>query len=1048
MRGLILAVVVAVASPAHAQPVSADAYQELHWRMIGPFRGGRTRACSGVANNPRIYYVAPVNGGVWKTEDTGRTWRPIFDDQPTQSIGSLAVAPSNPNIIYAGSGEGLLRPDLSVGNGVYRSNDAGKTWTHVGLNDAQQIPALAIDPRNPSRVFAAVLGHPYGPSEQRGVYRSLDGGVTWHSVLSRGPNVGASSVVIDPQNPEIVYSALWETRLGPWEDDNEYQGTGGGLFKSVDGGATWRKLEGNGLPADATQFNVAIAPSHTSTLYVAVATAEHGQYGSAKGNDLFRSDDGGATWRATTTDERPKLKIGGGDLMVPVVDPRNPDLLYVASIVAMRSRDGGKTWTWLRGAPGGDDYQNLWINPTDPDAFVLVSDQGATVTLDGGATWSSWYAQPTAQMFHVAATADVPYRVCGGQQESGSACVATRGNDGTIGYREWRPVGISEYGYAAPDPKNADIVFGAGRNSVSKFSWSTGQIQDVTPIPVLGSYRVDRTTPLVFSPVDPSLLYYGANVVFVTRDGGQTWKEISPDLTRPDPERPASVGPLAGVDKQPHRGAIYALAPSYRTTRTLWAGTDDGKMWITRDGGSHWTDITPSELTAWSKVTQLDSSRFDDNAVYASVSRLRIDDLAPYIYRTHDGGKTWTAITAGLPPGPVNVVRADPIRRGLLYAGTETGVYVSFDDGDHWQSLQQDLPHTSVRDLIVHGDDLVVATHGRGFWVMDDMALLRQLRASPATTLFKPASAIRFARSLYPDTPVPPDEPYAENPPDGAIFDYYLDRPASSVVLEITDVGGKLVRRYSSSDPPELTAAELAEQLIPVYWVRPARQLATTAGMHRWVWDLRRSRPLALHYEYPISAVPHDTPRSPEGARVPAGTYAVKLTVDGKTFASTVEVKVDPRIKVAPAALAKQNQLETHLAELLDQSSRDLVPAQSLLEQLGAIATKSDAIKPGLAALTMLVGGAKDDGPGAPPTLRGVNRRIVSLYKAVGVDAAPTTAQQVEASAAERDLAVVTKQWRGFEAKELSAIQAELHHAGLPALDRTRPPAPSNGDEE
>jgi photosystem II stability/assembly factor-like uncharacterized protein len=1042
MRSLVVATLLAGSAAASADSIPASAYQELHWRMIGPFRGGRTRACSGVASNPNVYYIAPVNGGVWKTDDAGRTWRPIFDDQPTQSIGSLAVAPSNPSVIYAGSGEGLLRPDLSVGNGVYRSNDAGKTWTHVGLEDAQQIPKLAVDPRNPNRVFAAVLGHPYGPSEQRGLYRSLDGGAKWQKVLGQGPSVGASDVAIDPQHPEIVYAAMWEARLGPWEDENEYQGTGGGLYKSTDGGATWHKLAG-GLPANAVQFEIAIAPSRPSTLYLEVATKEEGRYGRAQGNDLFRSDDAGATWRTTTSDERPKLKIGGGDLMVPVVDPKNPDVLYVASLVAMRSRDGGKTWTWLRGAPGGDDYQNLWINPNDPNAFVLVSDQGASVTVNGGATWSSWYTQPTAQMFHVAATADVPYRVCGGQQESGSACVATRGNDGTIGYREWRPVGISEYGYAAPDPKNPDIVYGAGRNSVSRFSWSTGLIQDVTPIPVRGANRVDRTEPIVFSPVQPTLMYYAANVVFATTDGGQTWKTISPDLTRPDPERPASLGTLAAADKKPHRGTVYALAPSAKTTSTLWAGTDDGKVWITRDGGTHWTDITPRELTAWSKITQLDVSRFDDTTVYASVSRLRLDDLAPYIYRTHDGGKTWTLVTSGLPRGPVDAVRADPVRRGLLYASTETGVHVSFDDGDHWQSLQQNLPHTSVRDLIVHGDDLVIATHGRGFWVMDDIAALRQLAPAQATTLFKPPTAIRFPHSLYSDTPVPPDEPYAENPPTGAILDYYLDKPASSVAIEISDARGQRVRLYASTDPPELSASELAAQLIPSYWVRPARQLATGAGMHRWIWDLRRARPLATRYEYPISAVPHDTERRPEGARVPPGTYTVKLLVDGKPFVTTVDVKVDPRTKLSRAEIAKQNQLEMHLAELLDQSSRDLLRGQSLLEQLAPLARKPGPLAAQMTALAALVSTPRDAAPTAPPTLGSVNRRLATLYEAVGIDAVPTTAQQTEATNAERDLATVSKQWHAFETTELPKLQS-----AIPTLDPARRPTNAEAGED
>ncbi|HEY6032623.1 MAG TPA: hypothetical protein VIV58_00150, partial [Kofleriaceae bacterium] len=918
MRILALAVVLGFAPlPAGAAPPPpADAFDALHWRMVGPFRGGRTKACAGVPGHSNVFYIAPVNGGVWKTDDAGRTWAPIFDGQPTQSIGSLALAPSDPNVIYAGSGEGLLRPDLSVGNGVYKSTDAGKTWTHVGLDNAQQIPQLAVDPRNPNRVFAAVLGHPYGPSKDRGVYRSLDGGKTWDKVLYKNDNTGASDVVIDPKHPDVIYAALWEARLGPWEDDNEYEGAGGGIFKSTDGGKSWKQLHG-GLPANLVQADIAIAPSKPSTLYATLTTTEESHYGSGKGNGLYRSDDAGETWRSVTTDDRPLMKIGGGDLMVPVVDPTNPEQLYVASIVAMKSSDGGKTWTWLRGAPGGDDYQNLWIDPTDPKAFVLVSDQGAVVTLNGGATWSSWYNQPTAQLYHVAVTADVPYRVCSGQQESGSVCIASRGLDGSIGERDWHPAAIIEYGYAAPDPRDPDIIYGAGRTEVSRYRWSTHQVQNVTPLVLRGTARAERTQPIVFSPVQPNLMYYAANTVFSTTNGGQSWQTISPDLGHPNPGTPPTIGALGEKDQRKHRGAVYALAPSFKTTRTLWAGTDDGKLWVTRDGGGHWNDITPAAVTPWSKVTQLDASRFDDTTVYASVSRLRLDDLAPYIYRTHDGGKTWTPITTGLPPGPVNAVRADPVRKGLLYAATETGVFVSFDDGDAWQPLQRNLPHTSVRDIVVHDSDLIVATHGRGFWIMDDMSPLRHVTPAMTTALLPPAPALRLPRSEYTDTPIPPDEPLADNPPTGASFDYYLAAPAKEVRLDILDAKNRVLRTYASSDPPDLTPAELAKQLIPAYWVMPPHQLGQTRGMHRWIWDLRRTRPHAPRYGYPISAAPHATVRTPEGARVAPGTYTVKLTVDGRSFTTKVEVLLDPRTRLPAAVVAQQNKLETQLADLL-----------------------------------------------------------------------------------------------------------------------------------
>ncbi len=534
--------------PAVAQQYSEKMYQEMRWRMIGPFRGGRTRAAAGVPSQPNVFYVGAGDGGVWKSSDYGRTWNPIFDQQSSQSIGAIAIAPSDPNVVYVGSGEGLHRPDLSVGDGIYKSIDAGKTWSHLGLRDGKQIPALAVDPQNPSRIFAAVLGHPYGPNEERGIFRSLDGGQTWQKVLYKDENTGGADIAIDASNPDVVYASMWEVREGPWEDNNLLEGSGGGLFKSTDGGEHWRQLA-TGLPADVTQVNVTISQSQPSRLYATVASGARGDYGTDQGVGFYRSDDAGETWSRITTDARPAMRIGGGDLPVPRVDPKNPDVVYSASIVTTRSTDGGKTWMSLRGAPGGDDYQNLWINPNDPNIILLVGDQGAIVSVNGGETWSSWFNQPTAQLYHVAVTGDFPYKVCAGQQESGSVCISSRGNDGAINFRDWHPVGVIEYGYVAPDPLDSDLIYGAGRNEVSKFHWSTGQVENVTPIPLRGEkYRTDRTEPLVFSPVDPHILYYAANFLFTTVDGGHTWKAISPDLTREAPGVPSSVG-FSGVEK-------------------------------------------------------------------------------------------------------------------------------------------------------------------------------------------------------------------------------------------------------------------------------------------------------------------------------------------------------------------------------------------------------------------------------------------------------------------------------------------------------------------
>ena len=1019
-----------------AQQVPESLYQDLHWRLIGPFRGGRTRAAAGVPSQPNVFYMAQVNGGVWKSDDYGRTWTPIFDHESTQSIGAIAVAPSNPNIIFAGSGEGLHRPDLSVGNGIYKSADAGKTWTHLGLRDGQQIPAIAIDPRDPNRVFAAVLGHPYGPNEERGLFRSSDGGQTWQKAVYKNENTGASDVEIDPSNPDVIYASMWEVREGPWEDNNEVNGTSGGLFKSTDGGNTWKSLS-NGLPKDLAQIYVAIAPSDTRRLYATVATAS----GSLS---FYRSDDGGEGWSKTTDDPRPSGRIGGGDLAVPRVDPKNPDVVYSATTVTMRSTDGGKTWSGFRGAPGGDDYQNLWINPNDPHLILLVSDQGALVTVNGGDTWSSWYNQPTAQLYHVAVTPTFPYKVCGGQQESGSVCISSRGNDGAITFRDWHPVGVIEYGYVAPDPLDVDVIYGGGRSEVSKFHWSTGEVQNVTPIPLRSAkYRTDRTEPLMFSPLDPHTLYFATNVLFKTKDGGNSWQTISNDLTRENPGVPTSVGALVPKNADKQRGVIYALAPSLKKIDTLWAGTDDGLIWLTRDGGKNWSEITPKELTAWSKVTQISASHFDDETAYASVSRFRVDDNHPYIYRTHDGGKTWKLITTGLPEfGPVDTVREDPVRKGLLFAGTENAVWVSFDDGSHWQSLQLNLPHTSMRDLWIHENDLIVATHGRAFWVLDDIAPLREASSSFADAhLFTPAAPYRVQRDANTDTPLPPDEPAAPNPPDGAIIDYYLPQNASApVTLEILDSHGQLVRRFSSDDKPSVTDSELKKQLIPLYWLRPLHALSSEAGMHRWIWDLHYPPPEATRHEYPIAAIAGDTPRYPLGPTVLPGVYTARFTANGKSYTSPFTVKMDPRIQISASSLEKKFQLEMRLASLLSETSKAVLQAGSIhdsLQKLNEQATgpTRDAVQAFQAKLAALLGTPSAAAPGDAVTLTRVDGQVATLYGQVWqVDAEPPKAQSEAFVAVDRDAADVMKRWDTLKTKDLPALNRALHEVHLPEV--------------
>jgi photosystem II stability/assembly factor-like uncharacterized protein len=1060
-------VLAGLAAPrAIAQQIRPDLYQQLRWRMIGPFRGGRTRAVAGVPGEPNVFYMGAVNGGVWKSDNFGRTWTPIFDQQSSQSIGAIAIAPSDRNIIYVASGEGLARPDLSVGNGIYKSTDAGNTWTHLGLRDGQQIPAIVVDPRNPNSVFCAVLGHPYGPNEERGIFHSTDGGQTWTKILYKDENTGGSDIQIDPVNPDTLYASLWQMRLGPWEDGNEYNGPNGGLFKSTDGGKSWKQLT-NGLPKNLVQVYVAIAPSKPSRIYATVGTSTPGDYASGAGLGVYRSDDSGESWQQITEDPRPAMRIGGGDLPVPRVDPKNPDVVYSASIVTFRSDDGGKTWTGIRGAPGGDDYQNIWINPNNPNIILLVGDQGALVSVNHGETWSSWYNQPTAQLYHVGISNTFPYRVCSGQQESGSVCISSRGNDGMVTNRAWRPVGTIEYGYVAPDPLHPELVYGGGRSEVTRFHWDTGQVENVTPIPFRGEkYRTERTQPVMFSPVDGHILYYAANVLFKTTDGGQNWETISPDLTRERPGIPPNLGKAAENDAkaEKQRSAIYSLAPSLKTTDILWAGTDDGLIWTTRDGGKNWSNVTPPELTAWSKVTQISAAAFDDETAYASVSRFRINDLRPYIYRTHDGGKTWQKIILGLPDdSPVNTVRADPLRKGLLFAGTETAVWVSFDDGDHWQSLEQNLPRTSMRDLWIHDDDLILATHGRSFWILDDISPLRELTGALADSsafLFKPARTYRVRRSTNTDTPVPPDEPMGENPPDGAVFDYYLKSGSTSPVsLEILDSKGAVVRRFSSSDKPELSEEELRKQLIPLYWIRPFQKLSSEAGMHRFVWDLRVPAPQSLAHEFPISAVPHDTPRYPVGPAVVPGMYTLKLSANGTSYSQPFEIKMDPRVPATAEELDRLFDLASKISTGMNSSFAQLQQARSVHSQLQALATKApkgagqDAVTSLDAQVMSFVDVATDKS--AQPGQSDFTKSNTELGQLLGIvdrtDAAPTKAAENAYGERAKLLEDLSSRWKTVKTQVIPALNDQLKAAGLPEVNEEAPiapPAETSGDDE
>jgi len=875
-------------------------YQNLKYRMIGPFRAGRTVGAVGIPSQPNVFFIGVNNGGVWKTDDYGRTWHPIFDDAPTGSIGDLAVSPSNPNIIYVGTGEGLHRPDLSVGDGMFKSIDGGKTWQYLGLEDVQQIGRVIAHPTNPDILFVAGLGHPYGANEMRGVFRSIDGGKTWEKTLYINPTTGAIQVEFDPNDAQILYADMWEHQEGPWEN-GEFSGPNSGLYKSIDGGSTWKKLE-NGLP-NASQglgrIGIAIAPSNSNRLYATVSSIENG--------GIYRSDDGGEHWDYVAQDRR--LWGRGDDFAEMSVHPDNENTVYVANVATYKSYDGGITWSSIKGAPGGDDYHRIWINPIHPEIMLFAADQGAVITVNGGKTWSSWYNQPTAQLYHVSTDNTFPYWVYGGQQESGAIGVASRGNGGQISFREFIGIGADEYAYVAPDPKDSNIIYG-GR--VVRFNKSTGQTQNVAPETIRsGKIRYLRTMPLLFHPADDSMLLFGTNVLWKTNDGGQNWEQMSPDLTRKQPEIPTSVGDYKtdAMATMPQRAIIYALGPSPLDVNVIWAGTDDGLVHLTTDGGESWNDVTPPALSSWDKISQIDASHFDKGSAYIAVNAIRKDDMRPHIFKTHDFGKTWQEIASGMEgSGPVNVVREDIEQPGLLFAGSEREVCVSNNDGQSWQSLRLNMPASSIRDLVIHENDLIIGTHGRSIWILDDFSLLRELaqNSSKKAHLSRPSLATRVRNNMFSDTPLPPEEPTGQNPPDGAIIDYVLNSEAKIITLEIQDLNSQTISKFSSNDQPEVVDSTSYPH--PTYWVRPPQKLATGRGHHRFVWNLRYQTPRGTNRSFDIAAVLYDTPSGPVGPFVVPGNYLVKLTVDGKVQTQTLEVRLDPRSSMSEDALKKQTQ--------------------------------------------------------------------------------------------------------------------------------------------
>ncbi|MEA2763837.1 MAG: hypothetical protein QOK07_241 [Gemmatimonadaceae bacterium] len=904
-------------------PVRTDLYSGLRWRMLGPFRGGRVAAATGVPGRPNEFYFGAVNGGVWKTIDGGRVWTPIFDSQSTASIGAIAVAPSQPNTIYVGSGESTLRDSVGYGNGVYKSTDAGRTWMHLGLDESHHIGKIAIDPKNPNNVFVAAIGKLYAANKERGIFRSRDGGQSWQKVLG-DENVGAVEVVIDPSNSNVVYAGLWNTRRPPWFTYAPTNGPGGGIFKSTDGGTTWTRLT-NGLPKEGIgRSGIAIAPTNPNRLYAVVdcllpdapaqiepplgtpapqpspAGARPSSPPPGQGG-FFRSDDAGATWTRVSND--PALWGRGWYFEKLTVDPQNPDIVYVPNVAVNRTKDGGKTWVVLRGSPGGDDYHQPWISPDDPNTMIVASDQGAIITRNArtddprDVTWTSWLNQPTAQIYHLSVDYRFPYWVTGAQQDSGAIAVRSRGKFSQISMHDWEPIAPGgESGYTAGDPLNPGVVYGGDGQR-----WNLDAnipIENTTSPKAPETARTDWSQPLVFSRADQRALYYANQFLFKTTDGAKTWTQISPDLTRAEIIIPPTLDPTtaAAVDRNGKRGVIYTIAPSPLRAPQLWIGTDDGIIQLTPDDGKSWQNVTPSAIAPWSRVTMIEASHFDERTAYASIDRHQLQDFEPYVFRTRDMGKTWQKITKGLPSGVyVHAIKEDPRRRGLLVLGSERGVHISFDDGDNWQSLQLNLPVTSMRDFEIYGNDLILATHGRGFWVIDDISSLRQLSDAVALEdahLFKPADTINFIEGTDNGTPLQKDEPHADNPPTGVAIDYYLKRASSApVVIEIVDASGAVVQTLSSDPNGQrpVGAAAVSQptgiaRVSPLWQTRP-NLLSTAAGMHRVTWNALRPRP-------------RDAPPADEGGpldRHYVGDFTARLSVNGKRYTQPFRLMPDPR---------------------------------------------------------------------------------------------------------------------------------------------------------
>lgn len=1000
----------------------------MHWRELGPYRGGWATFVTGVPERPDTFYFGAAGGGIWKSDNAGRTWLPIFNTGVAAPIGALAVAPSNSNVIYAGTGQEAPRYDVGAGLGMVKSTDGGAHWQSIGLKDSRHIGAIWVDPKNPNVVLVGAQGHFFGPSGERGIFRSTDGGKSWSHVLKINDWTGVADIASDPKQPGVLFAAAWEARQYPWLSYfSPAGGAGSAVYKSVDGGKSWKRLSGGGWPASALG-RISLGVTHLKNGTRVYATVD-----SKSDGGLWRSDDGGAHWLHVN-----KLAaISSYYASRLTVEPGNPDIVYTVGQSIRRCDKAGAHCTIVKGAPGGDDYHHIWINPRHTDHIIVGSDQGAVVSVDGWKSWSSWYNQPTAQFYHVAADNRFPYWIYAGQQDSGSVGIASRSDYGQIGYRDWHPVGAEERDYDIPDQTDPDIVYGSGLGgSVTRWDAKTGQVADITPAlgdnygrrPTQTAYRFLWTTPLQASRSGTPSLYLGAQMLLRTQDRGVSWQIISPDLTgKIEGAKDCDGNPSLAAAKPCGYGVISAIEPSSRHADEIWVGADDGLIQLTRDGGAHWTDITPPQVPLWGNVHQISVSEIEDGVAYASVDLHRIDRFQPLILKTRDFGQHWTEIDNGLPTDHYTaVVRADPVKPGLLFAGTDAGAYVSFDDGAHWQSLQDNLPTAQINDLLVHDGDLIAGTQGRGIWVLDDISPLRQIAdgtAAERAHLFAPRGAFRVRGNENKDTPLPPEEPAGQNPPEGAFLDYWLGA-SGPVALEIRDAKGELVRRFAS-DAPE--PRPHAERYFAKGWLTPPEQLSAAPGMHRFVWNLRYARPRAIHYGYSIAAIyGQGTPVEPEGAFVLPGDYTVTLIANGVSQTVPLHVANDPRVTVTAADLQASLALSKQIGAALAEATDGFAQEKFLRE---AVAKANDP-----SAEYRVLKAALEAKPGAP-SFEAVDGKLARLEGGLeSADAAPSAAQKEIAAKSLDELAAAKRNFAALQSGPLAAYNAARKAQSKPGI--------------